>query len=1037
MPNRADMVESGKADASVEVEYVGYQPVCAADYPFREDEPAEKDFEKGVDPALLTDKRKRSKSLVLCMIVFALCFLALFVWQVLVAKCVVRTLCETIDASSELSSVYIYKTVPFRVPSALVWIGLTAGSLALTIASKWMYDLLRIDVGPAKLLEMSMIMRKGSSVLLTQQYVTLLGPLLVVFILLGVGINWKTGCCFIIGALMSAAASHTGVSIATRGQVRTAAQAYDDVKSPFKRAYRSGSVISAAILGIAVAGTSALYLMFSDVRALAGLAAGSSASAMFMRMSTGIFSRATNKTASSLFESPEDEGVARGPRDAPVIAAYVGSGMGSIIGVGSDMFSSLVSAVIATAILGSSLPFFYRDSFAMCVFNHLYIDQLCGPFGYPQELSYATYICRNENLYLEYPALKTWASNSAFVAVPFVLAVIGLLVSIICTTYPLYGKIADSYEGQAVCVIRGVRMTMRRNYMVGYLLFIIGSAALCFGLFGPKSEFQKYNGLGIDRDLLRMDLDGSDAQCVSKFLNESSSSAVNPEPVPQGGALILDHYRPITASGSSIGKASSTPWRLFGCILIGVALASIMTGISSDHFTSVPAAPTAKVLRALEDSSATAVVQVLGSGLMSTVAPSVLIITALISSYSLFGSYGTGITTLGFLCSGGSRITVAMMSHVADNSNNITSASKMGHWRRTFSEVLSLVGSSTSASSIEFANGSSVLTACTLLLALVHQSGILPSPRDLVGSPERAPSRFIGNPAVVPLSDIFVSMSVIVGTMIPFLVAGLLILGASRAADAMVLEAQQYRRTRIEYAAFFSKITSLALLESIIPVAISALIPLVIGFGFGQRALVGLLVSLVPSGYILGTFLSSTASSWNSAERHLAADLTPSEQPPQNGDRYMPRLLREGRGRFTNELVSAFRECAGPSLLSLIKLTTSVGLMTVTLMRPGSYKGWIGGIVLGVLVALAVVLTLLKRCLHAWKSPRMAREAEERAASEAPPKRVSPFYVEGTMIDPATVQPGSHVHEALLVMGNPTLPMPPRSLPGISDSPGE
>lgn len=1029
------MGESRKADTSVEVQYVGYQPVCAADYRYREDDPAAKDFEKGVDPALLTDKRKRSKSLILSMVLFALCFLALFVWQILIATCVVSTLCETIDGSSELSSEYLYKTLTFRVPSALVWIGLTTGSLALTIASKWMYDLLGIDVGPAKLLEMSMIMRKGSSVLLTQQYVTLFGPLLVVFILLGLGINWKTGCCFMIGALMSSAVSHTGVSIATRGQVRTAAQAYDDVKSPFKRAYRSGSVISAVVLGIAVTGTSGLYLMFSDVRALAGLAAGSSASALFMRMSTGIFSRATNKTASSLFEGPEDEGVVRDPRDAPLISAYIGSGMGSIIGVGSDMFSSLVSAVIATAILGSSLPFFYRDSFAMCVFNHLHIDQVCGPFGYPEKLSYATYICRNENLYLEYPALKTWGSNSAFVAVPFVLAAIGLLVSIVCTIYPLYGKHAHSYEGQALSIIRGVRMTMRRNYIAGYLLFIIGSAALCFGLFGPKSEFQKYKGLGTDNDLLRMELDGSNAQCVSKFLNVSSSSAGNPVPVPQGGSLILDHYRPITASGSSMGEASSTPGRLFGCILIGVALASIMTGLSSDHFTSVPAAPTTKVLRALEYSSATAVVQVLGSGLMSTIVPSVLIMIALISSYCLFGSYGTGITALGFLCSGGSRVTVTMMSHVADNSNNITSASKMGHWRRTFSEVLSLIGSSTSASSIEFANGSSVLTACTVLHALVHQSGVLPSPRDLVGSPESAPSRFLGNHEVVPLSDIFVSMSIIVGTMVPFLIAGLLMLGASRAADGMILEARLYRRTRIDYAGFFGRITGLALLESILPVAISALIPLVIGFGFGQRALVGLLVSLIPSGYILGTFLSSTASSWNSAERHLAADLTSSEQPPQEGDRFMPRLLREGRGRFTNEFVSTFRECAGPSLLSLIKLSTSVGLMTITLMRPDSYKGWIGGIILGVLLALAVVLTLLKRCLHGRKSSRMAREAEERATTEAPPKRVSPFYVEGPMVDPVTVHAGSHIHEALLAMGNPTLPMSPHSLPGISDSP--
>lgn len=1026
------MSDSKDSHAYAQIEYTGYQPLCAADFPFREDEDLDHDVEKDVDPLTLTDNTKRSKSLLFCMIYFAVCFIVLLVWQVLVAKCVVSALCETNDSSSESSSIYLFQTYTFRVPSALVWIGLTVSSLVFTIASKWMFDLLRIGVGPVQLLELSMIMRRAISVVLIHQYFVMFVPLLITFILIGVGINWKTGACFILGGLFTALAGRFGVSVATRAQVRTAAQAHDDVKGPFKVAYRSGSIISAAVIGIAVLASSALYLLVSDVRALAGLAAGSTAVSLFMRISAGIFSRATNATANTLCEN-NSPGV-QDAHDAPLIAAYAGSGLGAIMGSSCDAFASVVSAVAATAILGSSLPFFYRNSFAMCVFNHLYVDQVCGPFGYPQRLSYATYICNEDNLYLEYPSLRTWASNSAFVAVPFVLAVIGVLVSVVCTIYPLYGKYAHEYESQALCVIRGVRMTMRRNYIIGYVLFVAGSAALCFGLFGPHSEFQKNDGFGKNK-VARMELDGSPKQCGSRYLNFSSNLEVNPVPIPQGGNLIMDYYRPLTVAGASIGNANTTAWRLFGCILIGVVLSSITTGISCDHFTSVTAAPTAKVSRTMQQTPLRAIAQVLGSGLVATAIPSVLVVATILSSYKLFGAYGTGIATLGFLCSGGSRTTVTMMSYLADSANNIASASRMRYWRRTFSEVLSLVASTTTASNIEFTNGASVLTACTIILAVVHQSGLIPSPRDLVGSPEFSPFVFFSNSQLVPLSDIVVIVSIIAGAMVPFALTGLLVMSAVQCTDEMTGEAQQYSASSTDHGTFFVQVSRLMLLESVSPVTISVFVPLVIGFGFGQRALIGLLLSLVSAGYVLGTFLTCAASSWKNAERHVEADLTPSEQLPRENARYMPRLIRGGRGRFSSEFVGALHECAGPGLQSLTKFSPSISLVLVTLMRPDESKGWVGGVIFAVVLVSLLAFTLVKNYWWTRRSDRLLARSAEDATTDAPRKQVSPFYVEGPMIDPTTVLPGSQVHDALRSIGSPTAPVSPKSLPGIFDEP--
>ncbi len=69
----------------------------------------------------------------------------------------------------------------------------------------------------------------------------------------------------------------------------------------------------------------------------------------------------------------------------------------------------------------------------MCVFNHLHIDLRCGPFGYPESLSYAIYICRMDDLYLMYRCLHTGQSNSVFMALLYLLGCAGVVSSVLCT----------------------------------------------------------------------------------------------------------------------------------------------------------------------------------------------------------------------------------------------------------------------------------------------------------------------------------------------------------------------------------------------------------------------------------------------------------------------------------------------------------------------------------------------------------------------------------------------------------------------------
>lgn len=1002
------------------VDYTGYKLLSAVDLQYDEDlEGATTGAaQQQVDSRMLRDKGKISKSMLLSIVLFSFSFISVLVWQVLIARCKVDTLCETIDESSELSSDYPFHTIRFRVPSAMVWIGLPSGCLGLLAAAVTGFQLLKKSVGPARVVEVATILQKGSSALLSQQCIALFGTVLLTLIFLGITINWNTAACFGLGALVCINACLSGAAALTRGNTRTSAAARLGLREPFFAAFRSGSVICLSIYGIASIGISGAYLIFSDIRSVSGLAAGSSVVALLIRMSSGIFNRAASDNLDMLLEGPHRE-LARDSKGTPNIATCVGSGVGRVGSLGSDFFSSLAVAVTATAILGSSLPFYYRDPFALCVYNHLAIDQTCGPFGYPEELSYATYICSNDNLYLKYPTLTTWASNSAFVSVPFVLLAVGALVSLITTVNVYFSKSPISvlaHVDDVIAVVDSIKKRMILNIIVGYVVVTIGAAALCFGLFGANSDFQSYDGFG-NSNLAKRELDGSASQCISEFLNTDP----NPFPIPQGAALIAGDYSPVTVSGLSLGEARYTPWRLFLCIMIGVVLSSLLTGFSFQVFSIGLKGPVKRLYRAAQFSPGLGIIQGLGSGLLYSAVPTVLVGISVYASYKLYGPYGTGLTAVGFLSVAGPILTAAALGQVAASANDLAWASDLPDSTKATTGILGVFGNIVSASAMEISSTASVLSACAMLFVVAEQSGILPAPSDLIGSKEVAPARFIGSMNEISLLDVFVAISALVGTMVPIVLAGALIRASSSATAAIYYESCRQKPLTEEqpnYAQFFSRVSRTALLESTIPMLISVGVPLAVGFGFGQKAVVGLAAAAVCTGYVLGSALTTTSGIWTGVTQHLASMLI------------VDPLAGGSRGRLSSQ-VTDFWETAGPSLQVLTKVTTSVSVVMVTLMQEGRSRGWIGAVILAVGIGLAGMIIVFKR----YRESVIMSGVGERTGGEprAPPKVVSPFYEDGPTIDPATVRPGSQADEALQAVGNPTVHVSPKILPGLSD----
>ena len=111
------------------------------------------------------------------------------------------------------------------------------------------------------------------------------------------------------------------------------------------------------VVGIGILGLSILYFAFHNLPAseflkiIPGFGFGASSVAIFARVGGGIYTKAADTGADIVGKVekgiPEDD-----PRNAAVIADFVGDNVGDVAGMGADLFESYVDSIIATMTLG-------------------------------------------------------------------------------------------------------------------------------------------------------------------------------------------------------------------------------------------------------------------------------------------------------------------------------------------------------------------------------------------------------------------------------------------------------------------------------------------------------------------------------------------------------------------------------------------------------------------------------------------------------------------------------------------------------------
>lgn len=391
-------------------------------------------------------------------------------------------------------------------------------------------------------------------------------------------------------------------------------------------------------------------------------------------------------------------------------------------------------------------------------------------------------------------------------------------------------------------------------------------------------------------------------------------------------------------------------WLGLSFSVISGLVAGVIIGQATEYYTSQSYKPTQKIAEASQTGPATVIIKGIGTGMISTMVPVVIISVAIMLSFLCangfdmsmsaksisIGLYGIGIAAVGMLSTLGITLATDAYGPIADNAGGNAEMSGLGKEVRERTDALDALGNTTAATGKGFAIGSAALTALALLASYIEEIKIAMIRAvengkqyvDAAGNlfdPSNASTIDFINFFQVNLINPKVLVGAFLGAMAAFLFCGLTMGAVGRAAESMVQEVRrQFREIKgilegkatPDYGRCVEISTCSAQREMIIPSLLAIIIPIVVGLVLGVAGVLGLLTGGLAAGFTLAVFMSNSGGAWDNAKKMI-----------EEGN-FGGKGSENHKATIVGDTVGdPFKDTSGPSLNILIKLMSMVSIV--------------------------------------------------------------------------------------------------------------